>query len=203
MWLKRMLDISAAACGLLILTPVLLVVTGLVLVRDGRPILFSQTRSGRHGRPFVLHKFRTMSTESDDPTTDAARITSLGAVLRATSLDELPTLWNVLRGDMSLVGPRPLPERYLERYRPRQRRRLEVRPGITGLAQVRGRNLLSWEERFELDVDYVEGRGLIGDLALLVDTVRSVISREGIEAEATVTMPEFWGSGPDAPGSER
>jgi lipopolysaccharide/colanic/teichoic acid biosynthesis glycosyltransferase len=163
-------------------------------VLDGRPVLFTQRRSGLNGEPFELHKFRSMSTGSDDPTTDAQRITRLGAVLRSTSLDELPTLWDVARGAMSLVGPRPLPERYLDRYTPEQRRRLEVRPGVTGLAQVRGRNLLSWEERFSLDVAYVDTWSFAGDIKLLLETFRSVVRREGIEADGAVTMPEFRGS---------
>ncbi len=178
--------------GLLVLfAPVLAVCTVSVLVIDGRPVLFSQARCGQSGRVFELRKFRTMSTGSEDPRSDAARITKLGAFLRASSLDELPTLLHVVRGEMSLVGPRPLPVRYLERYSAEQRRRLEVRPGITGLAQVRGRNKLSWDERFELDVEYVESRSFLGDLRLMVETLRSVVRREGIEAEATVTMPEF------------
>jgi lipopolysaccharide/colanic/teichoic acid biosynthesis glycosyltransferase len=194
MWPKRLLDVVVSLTALVVLSPVMAAIALLIVVRDGRPILFSQRRSGLHGRPFMLRKYRTMSTESEDPTTDGQRITALGAKLRATSLDELPTLLNVLRGDMSLVGPRPLPERYYERYTFEQQRRLEVRPGVTGLAQVRGRNLLSWEERFELDVDYVDTRSLVGDVRLLVDTVRAVARREGIEAEGAVTMPEFFGS---------
>jgi lipopolysaccharide/colanic/teichoic acid biosynthesis glycosyltransferase len=194
MWVKRAADLVVAAAALVVLSPVVGIVALLVLVLDGRPLLFTQRRSGQDGEPFVLHKFRTMSTESDDPTTDAQRITRLGGLLRSSSLDELPTLWDVVRGSMSLVGPRPLPERYLDRYSAEQRRRLEVRPGITGLAQVRGRNLLSWEERFALDVAYVENWSLAGDVKLLVETVRSVVRREGIEADGAVTMPEFWGS---------
>jgi lipopolysaccharide/colanic/teichoic acid biosynthesis glycosyltransferase len=194
MLLKRLVDFVLSLVALVVLSPVMAIIAILILVRDGRPILFSQRRSGLHGKPFLLRKYRTMSTESDDPTTDQQRITPLGAKLRATSLDELPTLLNVVRGEMSIVGPRPLPERYWGRYTDEQRRRLEVRPGVTGLAQVRGRNLLSWEERFELDVTYVEGRSLFSDLKLLVETVRAVVQREGIEAEDAVTMPEFWGS---------
>lgn len=190
---KRALDVVAATAGLLVLWPVMAVCAGLILVTDGAPVLFSQRRSGLGGREFELRKFRTMTTESDDPTTDAARITRLGAFLRKTSLDELPTLLNVIRGDISIVGPRPLPVRYLERYDQRQRRRLEVRPGITGLAQARGRNQLSWDERFELDVEYVETRSLLGDLSLIWQTLVKVLKREGIEAEGGPTMPEFFG----------
>ena len=194
MWQKRAVDAVVAMGALVILAPVLAVIAALIRVIDGRPIFFAQQRSGLQGEPFQLLKFRTMSTESEDPTTDATRITKLGARLRATSLDELPTLWTVARGDMSLVGPRPLPVRYLERYSPVQRRRLEVRPGVTGLAQVKGRNLLSWEDRFDLDVHYVDHRSSRGDLEILVETFRSVLRREGVEVAGTVTMPEFWGS---------
>jgi lipopolysaccharide/colanic/teichoic acid biosynthesis glycosyltransferase len=193
-WSKRLVDVVAASVGLVVLSPLLVVVAIAVLVLDGRPVLFTQRRSGLSGEPFELHKFRSMSTGSHDPTTDAQRITRLGAVLRSTSLDELPTLWDVARGAMSLVGPRPLPERYLDRYTPEQRRRLEVRPGVTGLAQVRGRNLLSWEERFSLDVAYVDTWSFAGDIKLLLETFRSVVRREGIEADGAVTMPEFRGS---------
>lgn len=191
---KRTLDLSVALTAIIVLSPVLLTVALLILLIDGRPILFEQQRSGHHGRPFRVRKFRTMSIGSEDPTTDARRITSLGARLRATSLDELPNLFNVLRGEMSLVGPRPLPVQYLDRYSPEQRRRLEVRPGITGLAQVRGRNQVSWEDRFRLDIEYVDNWSLRGDLRLLVETVRSVLRREGIDASDTVTMSEFRGS---------
>ena len=192
--IKRAFDVAVASTLLVALSPLLAVLAALVRVLDGPPVLFRQRRSGQHGRSFDLCKFRTMTTESDDPTTDAQRITRLGRVLRRTSLDELPTLWNVVAGDMSLVGPRPLPERYLHRYDRRQRRRLDVRPGVTGLAQATGRNLLSWEERFELDVQYVERATLRTDLRILVDTARSVLRREGVEVVDTVTMPEFWGS---------
>jgi lipopolysaccharide/colanic/teichoic acid biosynthesis glycosyltransferase len=199
---KRSLDVAAALIGLIATGPVLAAVAVLIRLSDGAPVLFRQERSGRDGEPFVLYKFRTMSTESEDPTTDAARITRLGAFLRATSLDELPTLWNVAVGDMSLVGPRPLPVRYLERYSPEQRRRLQVRPGITGLAQVGGRNTLSWEERFALDVTYVDERSFIGDLWILLRTLRSVVAREGVEAAANVTMAEFTGTTGSRSGGE-
>lgn len=180
--------------ALVVLSPVLASVAAAIRLVDGPPVLFTQQRSGQGGRPFTVYKFRTMSTESEDPTTDAQRITRLGARLRAWSLDELPALWTVARGDMSLVGPRPLPVRYLDRYDETQRRRLEVPPGITGLAQVRGRNLLTWEERFALDVHYVDTWSVAGDLRILAATVRAVLRREGVEAEGSVTMPEFRGS---------
>ena len=204
--MKRATDLGASALALVVLSPLMAVIALAILVADGRPVLFRQERSGLGGRPFELLKFRTMSTESDDPTTDAVRITRLGAVLRRTSLDELPTLWCVARGDMSLVGPRPLPVRYLDRYSPEQRRRLEARPGVTGLAQARGRNLLTWNERFRLDVEYIDQWSYRGDLRLLADTVRSVLRREGVEVAGTVTMPEFWGDGDpptDQPGAGR
>jgi len=192
--MKRAIDLLVAVPALIVASPVLAAVAVAIRITDGSPIMFAQERSGLGGEPFTLHKFRTMSTDSEDPTTDAQRITRLGARLRAWSIDELPALWAVVRGQMSLVGPRPLPVRYLERYDATQRRRLEVPPGITGLAQVRGRNLLSWEERFALDVHYVDTRSTLGDLQILVETVRAVLGREGVEAEATVTMPEFRGS---------
>ena len=192
--MKRALDVVVAGCALIVLSPVLAACAVAILVLDGRPILFTQERSGLGGRVFELRKFRTMSTESEDPETDAARITRLGRILRSTSLDELPTLLSVVRGDMSLVGPRPLPVRYADRYTDEQRRRLEVRPGVTGLAQVGGRNLLTWDERFALDVRYVDTRSFLGDCRLLVDTLVRVVRRDGIEASDGVTMPEFRGS---------
>lgn len=191
---KRGMDLVVSCGALLALSPVLLAVGTAIRVLDGAPVLFKQKRSGRHGQPFTLYKFRTMSTESEDPATDAQRITRLGSRLRAWSLDELPALWAVAVGDMSLVGPRPLPVRYLQRYDSFQRRRLEMRPGITGLAQVSGRNLLSWEERFSLDVQYVDTWSIAGDVRILLATVRAVLDREGVEADGSVTMPEFWGS---------
>jgi sugar transferase EpsL len=199
---KRVIDLALAVGALIVLSPVLVAVAVLVRVVDGAPVLFAQQRSGRGGRPFMLYKFRTMSTESEDPSTDAQRITRLGAHLRAWSLDELPALWAVVSGEMSLVGPRPLPVRYLERYDDDQRRRLEMPPGITGLAQVRGRNLLSWEERFALDVHYVATWSPWGDLRLMVETVVAVVSRRGVEAAHSVTMPEFRASPQDSPDAE-
>jgi lipopolysaccharide/colanic/teichoic acid biosynthesis glycosyltransferase len=154
-------------------------------------VLFRQVRPGRHGELFTILKFRTMR---DGPGADAERLTSLGRWLRATSLDELPELWNVLRGDMSLVGPRPLLVEYLPLYSPRQSRRHEVRPGLTGLAQVAGRNLVDWEERFELDVEYVDTRSLALDLRIIGQTVAAVLRREGISGEGEATMSPFRGS---------
>jgi len=172
----------------------------------GRPILFRQLRPGRHGKPFNIVKFRTMRAlrpGEEAVASDAARLTRLGRFMRATSLDELPELWNVLRGDMSLVGPRPLLMHYLELYSPEQARRHNVRPGLTGWAQVKGRNALGWPEKFALDIWYVENRGLWLDLRILAMTVWQVIARRGISAEGFATMPEFRGNTPadcDSPG---
>ena len=187
---KRAIDIVGAVIGLALLWPVMLGVALLVRATMGRPVLFRQVRAGRHGRPFVLVKFRTMH-EGDG--TDAERLTRVGKVLRSTSLDELPELWNVLRGDMSLVGPRPLHMRYLPLYDERQRRRHEVRPGITGLAQVEGRNSLDWPTRLELDVRYVETHTLLLDLQIILRTVVTVIRREGISGDGAITMTPFRG----------
>ncbi|MDG4786396.1 sugar transferase [Micromonospora sp. WMMD1102] len=191
---KRVLDAVVAAAMLLLLAPVIVAVAGAVVLALGRPVLFRQVRPGRHGRPFVLYKFRTMHAVGPGRVGDAERLTRLGSWLRATSLDELPTLWNVCRGDMSLVGPRPLLPTYLDRYTPQQARRHEVRPGITGLAQVNGRNAISWEERFSHDVWYVDRRCLGLDLRILLKTVARVLRRHGITAEGDATMPEFLGT---------
>jgi sugar transferase EpsL len=188
---KRALDLALALPLLVVVAPAMLGVA-LVLRRvDGAPVLFRQTRPGRDGRLFTLLKFRTMRSGGE---ADALRLTRLGRILRALSLDELPQLWNVVRGDMSLVGPRPLLPQYLARYSERQRRRHEVPPGITGLAQVAGRNALSWDERFELDVWYVEHRTLALDLTLIARTVWAVVARRGVSAAGHATMPEFLGS---------
>lgn len=194
---KRVLDLALAGPGFLLALPLLAVLALLTRVFVGSPVLFRQTRPGLRGAPFTLFKFRTMRDVPGldrSPLSDEQRLTRFGRILRAASLDELPELINVLRGEMSLVGPRPLLTRYLERYSPRQARRHEVRPGITGWAQVRGRNLLSWEERFEADVWYVDHVGLWLDLRILARTVGSVLKREGISAEGHATMPEFMGT---------
>lgn len=191
---KPLLDRAAAAAGLVVLAPVLAVVGGLVRVKLGSPVLFRQTRPGLHGAPFTLVKFRTMTdARSADGRllADAERLPPFGRFLRSSSLDELPELWNVLRGDMSLVGPRPLLMRYLDRYTPEQARRHAVRPGVTGLAQVSGRNALSWDEKFALDIEYVDRVSFRLDVWILMRTVRKVIVREGIHADQHVTMPEF------------
>ncbi|MCI2266953.1 sugar transferase [Sediminivirga luteola] len=190
---KRAGDVFVSAALLVATAPIQAGVAVVVAKNLGRPVLFRQERPGRDGRVFTLLKFRTMRPvdEARGWVTDEQRLTPFGKKLRSTSLDELPTLWNVLRGDMSLVGPRPLLVEYLERYSPEQARRHEVRPGVTGLAQVSGRNALSWEQRFALDVEYVDRRGLVLDLKILAATVRAVLTREGISAEGHVTMSKF------------
>jgi len=195
--IKRAFDVAAAAVGLVVLSPVLAGVALAVRLRLGAPVLFRQERPGLHGRPFTMLKFRTMTDARDAAgrlLPDAERLTPLGRLLRSTSLDELPELWNVLRGDMSLVGPRPLLVRYLDRYTPEQARRHEVRPGLTGWAQVNGRNALTWEEKFALDVWYVDHASLALDLKILLLTLRRVLAREGISAAGEATMPEFTGT---------
>ena len=193
---KRVLDIVGASLALVLLSPVLVGVGVLVAVKLGRPMLFQQDRPGKDGKLFRLRKFRSMT--NSDPSrglvSDEDRLTPFGRALRATSLDELPTLMNVLKGDMSIVGPRPLLVQYLSRYSPEQARRHGVRPGITGLAQASGRNTLDWEAKFALDVEYVENRSLRLDLQILAMTVRSVLRRHGISAEGHSTAHEFLGS---------
>lgn len=192
--LKRLIDAIAAAALLFLLLPLLAAVGAAVCVDVGAPILFRQQRPGLHGVPFTLYKFRTMrgaGTGEPSPDTDQHRLTKFGAWLRSTSLDELPELWNVLRGDMSFVGPRPLLMRYLPLYNEEQMRRHEVRPGLTGWAQVNGRNALSWDEKFRLDLWYVENRSLLLDFRILLLTARSLIRRDGISHPESATMPEF------------
>lgn len=193
--MKRLIDIVGAATLLVVLLPVLLVVAVLVRVKLGSPALFRQVRPGRGALPFTLVKFRTMAVPAPGapPAPDAERLTPFGRRLRATSLDELPGLWNVLIGEMSLVGPRPLLASYLGRYSPEQARRHEVRPGITGWAQVNGRNATTWEERLRLDVWYVDNRSLALDARILLRTVALVFCREGIAAPGEATMGEFRG----------
>jgi lipopolysaccharide/colanic/teichoic acid biosynthesis glycosyltransferase len=193
---KRVLDVAVAGPLLVLTVPVQGAVALAVAIRLGRPVLFRQERPGLGGRPFTMVKFRTMRPvgATARQVDDLARLTGLGRFLRATSLDELPTLVNVLRGDMSLVGPRPLLVAYLPRYSPRQARRHEVRPGLTGLAQVSGRNAVGWEERLTLDVEYVDQRSMRLDLSILWRTVWIVLRRRGIAAEGEATMPEFLGT---------
>jgi lipopolysaccharide/colanic/teichoic acid biosynthesis glycosyltransferase len=196
-FIKRAIDLMGAATGLALAAPAMATAAAAILLLDGRPVFWTQDRTGWHGRVFQIWKFRTMSEERDSAgrlLEDGARLTGVGAVLRASSLDELPQLWNVLRDEMSFVGPRPLPTEYLRRYSPRQQRRHEVLPGITGWAQVHGRNALSWEEKFELDVWYVDHCSLWLDLKILRRTVRAVLRRRGISQAGHATMPEFLGS---------
>ena len=195
---KRIIDVAGAGLLLAIASPILLAVALAIRWKSGKPVLFRQTRIGRNGRPFMLLKFRTMrSGPGGEP--DAVRLTPLGEWLRRTSLDELPQLWNVLRGEMSLVGPRPLLPQYLSLYSKEQARRHEVLPGITGLAQVSGRNGLTWEEKFERDVWYVDHRSTALDLSILWRTALALLRSEGISAGDHATMPEFMGSPSRAP----
>lgn len=197
-WGKRLFDLAVAVPALVVLGPVLGVLALLVRWQLGAPVLFRQQRPGLHGRPFTLYKFRTM-TEARDAEghllPDAQRLTPFGRFLRSTSLDELPELFNVVRGDMSLVGPRPLLMQYLERYTPTQRRRHEVRPGITGWAQVNGRNALDWPQRLALDVWYVDHLSFALDLRIIFITMVKILRREGISEPGQATMREFMGEG--------
>lgn len=197
--IKRLFDIVASALALLLLAPVLACVALLVAAKLGRPVLFRQQRPGLNEKPFTMFKFRTMLDTCDAsgrPLSDAERLTPFGRKLRATSLDELPELWNVLKGDLSLVGPRPLLMEYLPRYNARQRRRHKVRPGLTGWAQVHGRNAVGWNDRFELDVWYVNHRSFWLDLKILLLTLRLVLSRRGVNAQGEATMCKFTGEEP-------
>lgn len=196
---KRIFDLCLASVAVLLLWPLMLLTALGILASVGRPVLFKQVRPGLHARPFRIFKFRTMHTvRSDDgePLPDGERLTRLGRFLRATSLDELPELFNVLRGDMSLVGPRPLLMEYLPLYSDEQARRHEVRPGITGWAQVKGRNALDWEEKFKLDVWYVDNHSIWLDLQILWLTLAMVLKREGISHPGETTMPKFKGNAP-------
>lgn len=193
---KRFFDLFCSSLALLLLWPVLLVLFILVRVKLGSPALFCQQRPGLHGRPFIMIKFRTMLDALDmhgEPLPDDVRLTRFGRLLRATSLDELPELWNVFKGDMSLVGPRPLLMEYLPLYSAEQARRHDVRPGITGWAQINGRNALSWKQKFELDTWYVDNWSFWLDIRILLLTVRKVLVREGISAEGQVTTSKFSG----------
>ena len=194
--LKRFLDIAGAILGLLAFGPLMCYIAFRIWREMGSPVLFRQVRPGLHGKPFVMYKFRTMTEERDADgrlLPDEQRLTPLGKFLRQYSLDELPEFINVLKGEMSLVGPRPLLMEYLDRYTPEQARRHELKPGITGWAQVNGRNVLTWEEKFRLDVWYVDNWNLLLDLKILLLTLVKVLRREGISAEGHATMPEFKG----------
>jgi lipopolysaccharide/colanic/teichoic acid biosynthesis glycosyltransferase len=194
--LKRAIDITGALIGLACLSPIIAVTAVAIRITMGGPVFFRQQRPGLGGRPFTMIKFRTMANAHDasgEPLPDGQRLTRTGRVLRATSLDELPELWNVLVGDMSLVGPRPLLTSYLERYSPEQARRHDVKPGVTGWAQINGRNAISWDEKFALDLWYVDHRSTWLDLRILFATVAQVIWRKGINSAEAATMPEFLG----------
>jgi sugar transferase EpsL len=191
---KRCFDLVLAVPACVLLSPVYLIIVVVIRCTIGKPFLFTQTRPGKHGKPFKIYKYRTMTDARDregNLLPDEQRLTRLGRFLRATSLDELPELINIIKGDMSLVGPRPLLMQYLERYTPEQMRRHQVRPGLTGWAQVNGRNAISWEQKFKLDVWYVDNQSLWLDLKILAITVWKVLKREGISAEGEATMGEF------------
>ncbi|MGM0984084.1 MAG: sugar transferase [Pseudomonadota bacterium] len=195
--IKRLFDVLAAIIAFLLLSPVLFIVALLIHLKLGSPVLFRQVRPGLYGQPFEMIKFRTMRDAIDkhgNPLPDEERMTRLGSILRATSLDELPELWNVLKGDMSLVGPRPLLMEYLTLYSPEQYRRHEVRPGVTGWAQINGRNAISWEEKFKLDVWYVDNQSFRLDLKILLLTVKKVLGRDDISGECEATMSKFTGN---------
>jgi len=194
--IKRIFDFFFALTGLVFFSPLIVCIAMAVFITMGSPVFFRQKRPGYKGRPFTIIKFRTMhipDSDDDQYKSDEKRLTSIGFFLRKTSMDELPELWNVLKGDMSMVGPRPLLMEYLDRYTDEQKRRHDVLPGITGWAQVNGRNIVSWEERFKLDLWYVDHRSFWLDLKILCMTVMKVVKREGISAKGYATMPEFTG----------
>lgn len=196
--LKRLLDLLASGLAIVVLSPLLLAISLLVLLKLGRPIFYRQERPGLHGKPFGLIKFRSMLDAYDDegnPLPNEERMTRFGQRLRSLSLDELPELWNIVKGDMSLVGPRPLLTDYLPLYNEHQARRHEVKPGLTGWSQINGRNSITWEQKFELDVWYVEHASLGLDIKIIFATVWKVLRREGISHEGNVSMPRFRGSG--------
>ncbi|WP_274531979.1 sugar transferase [Aminobacterium colombiense] len=194
---KRPMDFFLSLTALIILSPVLVIIGLLVRIKLGSPVIFKQERPGLNEKIFTMYKFRTMTDEKDENgklLPDSTRLTTFGRILRSTSLDELPELFNVLKGDMSLVGPRPLLPEYVPLYNKQQRKRLSVLPGITGWAQVNGRNALTWEEKFKLDTWYVENWNLILDLKIIAKTIQAIIKREGISAQGEATMPRFTGS---------
>lgn len=196
-YVKRMQDFLCAGAALVVLSPVMAVTAVLVKTKLGSPILFTQERPGKDGKVFKLYKFRTMTGEKDkngNLMPDEIRLTKFGKALRATSIDELPELINIVKGDMSVVGPRPLLVRYLERYNEHQARRHEVRPGFTGLAQVNGRNAISWEDKFNWDVKYVDNITFLGDWKIIFKTVATVLKKDGINSETSSTMEEFMGN---------
>ena len=195
--MKRIMDVIGSCCGLIVLSPIIILLAILVRTKHGSPVCFRQVRPGIEGKPFKMIKFRTMTDQRDSNGNllcDSQRLTRFGSFLRSTSLDELPELWNVVKGEMSLVGPRPLLMEYLPMYNERQSKRHLLRPGVTGWAQVNGRNALSWEEKFELDVWYVENRTLWLDIKILFLTVWQVVKRDGISQDGEATMSKFTGS---------
>lgn len=196
-YVKRPMDFVLALIAIIVLSPVLLVVAVLVRTKLGSPVIFKQDRPGLNEKIFTMYKFRSMTDKRDESgelLPDSVRLTRFGRLLRATSLDELPELFNILKGDMSIVGPRPLLVQYLELYTNHQKRRHDVRPGLSGLAQVNGRNAISWEEKFNLDVEYVDSISFIGDIKIILGTVKKVIVKEGINSDDSVTMEPFRGS---------
>ncbi|WP_376765325.1 sugar transferase [Vibrio cholerae] len=204
--MKRLFDLFASFLGLLVLSPIIVIVAWKIRKNLGSPVLFRQTRPGLNGQPFEMIKFRTMKDAVDangNPLPDSERMTPFGDKLRNSSLDELPELWNVLKGEMSLVGPRPLLMQYLPLYSKEQARRHEVRPGVTGWAQINGRNAISWEDKFKLDVWYVDNRSFWLDLRILLLTVKKVFVKEGISADGHVTIAPFTGKDQQGTGNER
>ena len=196
-YIKRPQDFFCASAATMVLSPVLAGTAFMVKKKLGSPVLFRQDRPGKNGEVFKLYKFRTMTDERDENgemLSDEQRLTRFGRLLRSTSLDELPELFNIIKGDMSVVGPRPLLVRYLPRYNEHQARRHEVRPGLTGLAQIKGRNSISWQERFNYDVDYVDEITFLNDLSIIFRTVETIISRKGVSSETSVTMEDFEGN---------
>lgn len=196
-YIKQPQDFLCALLAIIVLSPVMLITAILVAVKIGRPVLFKQERPGKNAKIFKIYKFRTMTDERDEKGNlrpDDVRLTSFGKKLRSTSLDEIPELFNILKGDMSVVGPRPLMPKYLPRYNEHQARRHEVRPGFTGLAQVHGRNAISWEEKFDWDIKYVDHITFLDDWKIIFETVKTVLRREGITSNTSVTMEEFMGS---------
>lgn len=196
-YFKRMFDFILSLLAIIVLSPVMLLVAVLVRTKLGSPILFTQERPGLNGKIFKMYKFRTMTSEVDENGNllpDEVRLTKFGRILRSTSLDELPELFNILKGDMSIVGPRPLLVRYLDRYNEEQAHRHDVRPGFTGYAQANGRNAISWEEKFKLDVYYTRNVSLLLDIKIILKTVKVVLFREGINSDTSVTMEEFMGN---------
>lgn len=196
-YFKRLMDFILSLVAIIILSPILLVVAILVRVKLGSPVIFKQKRPGLNEKIFTMYKFRTMTDEKDENgelLPDSVRLTKFGRILRSTSLDELPELFNILKGDMSIVGPRPLLVQYLELYNDQQKRRHEVRPGLSGLAQVSGRNAISWEEKFDLDVEYVDNVSFLGDWKIIFLTIKKVFVKEGINSNTSATMEVFKGS---------